>query len=445
MKNITLYKKFLIVNILIIVICALGGAWISKQIMHQMIADKKFFPLSTLISNHLIEDENHETKSLTQREAIRSILEAPTFPANIWVFDNQLKIKYSNFNNPLPQISPDHLKTIKDMKELGFREGIVAFKDKNRFLYYKARMTTRIRPHMIWIGTTLISMTLAMSLFAIFIFYHFRKNATMANKVIGELKKGNLNARFPIKKLDELGLVMTSFNSMADEIERLVEELRHADTIRINLLQELAHDLRTPVSSLKTMLETITAKWNDKDEKTEEIKKNFIELSLEEVNYFARLVEDLLFLGRVSEPKYDLKTESISMKSLLERECDLVDTQFPHIQISIKGDDFSILGDSHLLGRLIRNALFNASSYTKDKISISLFNNSIEIIDNGSGFSKEALDNFGEKKFSRIMDINKLSVGLGSVIMKRIVEIHNGKIQVKNSSQSGAIIKIILG
>jgi signal transduction histidine kinase len=439
LKQLSLYKKIIAANILIIMICVIGGALISRQIMMMMASNSNILKFPQVIAKQLIDESDNQTG---KTDAMKSIVEDETFPATLWVFDDKLDVKYSNTKEPLPKFLSSQLNKMTGSVELGFRKGIIAYKDINRFLYYKDRLHHKIKPHVVWIGTMLVSITFGMSILAMLIFYYFRRNYSTANHVITELKEGNLKARFPVKKLDEVGLVMTSFNSMADEVERLVNELKHADTVRTNLLQELAHDLRTPVSSLKMMLETVSTKWDDKDLKTEEIKNKFIDLSLQEVNYFARLVEDLLFLGRVSEPKYNLKTETLSVTSLINSEIDLVSSRFQSIDFNHTGDDFSILGDSHLLGRLTRNALLNASSYAKDKIEVSTKDNSIIIEDNGPGFSDEILQSFGERKYSRIMETDKLSVGLGSVIMKRITEIHNGTIQVSNSVSGGAIVKI---
>ena len=104
--------------------------------------------------------------------------------------------------------------------------------------------------------TTTITMVVTVLVgigFALFlIFRSLREHVETADRVISELQRGNLKARFPIKKNDEIGRAMERFNQMADQIEQLVERLRSAEASRNFLLQELTHDLRTPVGCIHT-------------------------------------------------------------------------------------------------------------------------------------------------------------------------------------------------
>ena len=109
-------------------------------------------------------------------------------------------------------------------------------------------------------------------------------------------EKGNLKARFPIVRMDEIGQTMLRFNHMADEIEHLVERMKTVEASRASLLQELAHDLRTPVASLKNLIETVATKDASMQPA---LRVELMELALSECEYFERLVEDLLVIAQV--------------------------------------------------------------------------------------------------------------------------------------------------
>jgi signal transduction histidine kinase len=299
-------------------------------------------------------------------------------------------------------------------------------------------------PHMFWFAfaSLFFSVLLASALSFLLMFSDMRAKAKLVDGVIDELQRGNLKARFPIGKLDETGQTMLRFNRMADEIELLVERLNLSQQSRMTLLQELAHDLRTPVASLHSLLETLSEKSRTL---TPELSSELSTLSLREVDYLARLVEDLLFLARAGEPRYQATQEKLDLTALLEGEIESASALYSSrhgksLQVektfSIPSSEF--LGDSHLLKRLFRNGLDNAFSFARAKISVSLSLSEerieVRIRDDGPGIATEALKTFGTRKLSRLQSPNagRLSVGLGSVIMKTIAELHRGDVEIRN-------------
>jgi signal transduction histidine kinase len=273
-----------------------------------------------------------------------------------------------------------------------------------------------------------------------------KRQVKLADGVISQLQHGNLKARFPILRKDEFGQAMKRFNVMADEIEKLVEHLHSVEQARTKLLQELAHDLRTPMASLKNLLETLNLKGKQVNP---EIQKEFLELSLKEVEYFERLVEDLLFMAQVNEPKYQSQTESLIIIDILDEEAEdcvfrlkeQIDGKTIDLVKQFEVQKISISGDAHLIRRLFRNALENAFSFAHSKVKLSaeMDHNKkyviIRIEDDGPGFTKENLQSFAERKMSRKLTQGKgkrLSVGLGSVIMKAICSIHRGELHASN-------------
>ena len=289
-------------------------------------------------------------------------------------------------------------------------------------------------------------------IFSLFvIFKSLQEHVKMADWVLSELKNGNLKARFPIQKNDEIGRGMQRFNSMADEIELLVEKLRRTEQSRKQLVQELAHDIRTPVAALKGTLEIIFENKVLEKGKFEELSS----LAMKETEYIERLVQNLLLLAQVSEPNYRTIQRSVDIVSLIEEEAGALSTRFPETKLIRQFNEQAeifVAGDIHLLRRLMRNALENAFSFAATEVTIKISTEAgtvkVFVSDNGPGFSQEALENFGERRSQRRFEGGKdgrLSMGLGSVIMKTVTIEHRGKIVANNKmGESGAILMIEL-
>ncbi len=281
--------------------------------------------------------------------------------------------------------------------------------------------------------TMLCSIVAGVGFSVMFIGLYLRKKSKQAEKIISRLKSGDLKARFDLGKSDEASLLMIKFNEMADAIEGLVENLRETELARKTLLQELAHDLRTPVASLKNLQEMLIEKG---DLLTADKKKHVQEMALGEVIYFERLVEDLLFLSGVNDPKYDQSFTDVDLKSLVSQEIELVESG--EIDVLFEADEnMTIKGNEHLVRRLIKNVFSNAHRFSQKKMTVSLKSAEnaviLSVLDDGPGMSEDLIRTFGAKKFSRNIDhSNKdyISIGLGSVIMKKIMTLHEGEMEV---------------
>lgn len=274
------------------------------------------------------------------------------------------------------------------------------------------------------------------------IFYFFRDREVVALDVMARIKKGDLKARIPDTLMDEFAYTSRMFNQMADEIEALVNSLRTIESSRSSLLRELAHDLRTPIAGLKSVVETL--KYNRSrinQEKTDQL----MDLAEREVNYFGALVEDLLILGSLDEPTYNLESEPVSLTDLIEEELSTFSHRFPNIEFSLEPSEAraEVRGSFKLLRRAIRNALENASFYAATRVTVQLVERPtanggevrLWIEDDGPGFNEPSLVQFGKKRASRVVSekaLKRISVGLGSVIMKSIVERHRGTLTPSN-------------
>lgn len=310
------------------------------------------------------------------------------------------------------------------------------------------------------IGSLFLSLLIGIGVTLFVIYLLLYKKIIEADNVINELHKGNLKARFKVNRNDEFGEAMGRFNKMADEIELLVERLRETETSRTKLTQELAHDLRTPIASLKNLVDLLSTKY---DQLKPEVKAELWHLTGREVNYFELLVEELLTLSQFNDPNFDQSKSAVDLGELVKT-C-LSDQIAQTLQDDKKMDfemktevaeDFKIHGDELLLRRMIRNLVDNSASFARSKVICCLVKNQnkieITIIDDGPGLTPEQIANYGRRKSTRQIiraetKDERISIGLGTVVVRKIVEIHRGEIHVENhlgqnGNIQGAVVKI---
>lgn len=301
-------------------------------------------------------------------------------------------------------------------------------------------------PYLLIQGThTFTTAALAVFLALSISFYYLRRKSSEARKVLGRLEGGDLKARFEIKRFDEFGNLILDFNRMANEIERLVMRLRETEISRSNLLQELGHDLRTPLTSLSTAFETMK---EHHELLTNEEKSELFAMIGTDIRYFKDLLDKLTLVATIDGPHYKSSTEKINLTSLLEEE--VLSRQIAAGQalnwkfVPCDTNHPQILGDSHLITRLFRNAFDNASRYAVNSITVKVNDQKdrveILIMDDGPGLSEESLKSFGKRRERRQRkDENDFSLGLGSVIMKTIAQVHGGSVEMINILSHGQI------
>lgn len=277
------------------------------------------------------------------------------------------------------------------------------------------------------------------------VFFYLRNKSREARRVLLKMESGDLKARFQIKNFDEMGSLMLDFNRMAAEIERLVGRIKETEQARKMFFQEISHDLRTPLTSLRAAIDTMATHWEDMPESH---RKEVIQLSQMEISYFMGLLENLLFISEIDEPRYKMTTERVDIKQVLGEEIRT------HRALVIPGEskidwkleladsnlEYPVSGDLQLIRRLFKNIIDNASRFAKTTIAVSVKERDggvvVEVCDDGPGITKEQIAEFGKGSSRRVVNGSSqshISLGLGSVIIQKIIELHQGKFLIKSS------------
>jgi signal transduction histidine kinase len=377
------------------------------------------------------------------------------FKNHTWVVDENGVVTNASTPEPLPLPWKDlpHPEKIHDVGQsyelfaLGPSVTVVRLaEEKPTYLIISHKRDNRIRNRDV-VQFALIGLALAFSalISLLMTFFYLRRKSLEARSVLLKLEQGDLKARFQIKQFDEMGSLMLDFNRMAAEIERLVGRLEETEQTRRTLFQELSHDLRTPLTSLRASIDTLALHW---EEMPSSDRRQVIEVCRAESLYFMELLENLLFIAQMDEPKYKKSTDTVNLLEILESEVQIrqaheLGSNRPLSWQWIpprEGTRVTVPGDSHLIKRMIKNILENAARYAQHHIRVELAEVGSEvkvtISDDGPGMTLEQQKGFGTVRTRRVLEnenITRVSLGLGSVIIKKVLALHHGSLTLDGS------------
>jgi two-component system sensor histidine kinase VicK len=223
------------------------------------------------------------------------------------------------------------------------------------------------------------------------------------------------------------------------------------DNMRKEFVANVSHELKTPITTIKSYTETLLG--NDIDK---ELTKKFLSVIDSESDRMARLVKDLLQLSNIDYKKANWKKDEMSIVKILEdilSKLELVIKDKNHeIKLEIAENIPNIVADKDGIEQVILNIISNAIKYTDKNgiIKISAFNNDKDIIikvkDNGIGIPEldqtRIFERFYRVEKGRSRDMG--GTGLGLSIAKEILEAHNGKIYLESNTKMGTEITIKL-
>ncbi|MFA5308910.1 MAG: HAMP domain-containing sensor histidine kinase [Dehalococcoidales bacterium] len=254
------------------------------------------------------------------------------------------------------------------------------------------------------------------------------------------LSHSDLNQRVGISSGDEIGRLAQSFNTMADRLEESFNAQKR-------FVSDAAHELRTPLASMKTSVTKALG-----SEKRNDDYQKLLSFLSGRIDHMEILVNDLLFLSRVDEGRFKHDETRLHISALLNE----AEEAFRYL-LEEKGIGFSVeidhelyvKGDRKLMLQVISNLLDNAAKNTPagGTVSLRAIHKNKEVIitisDTGIGIPPEHLPHLFER-FYKALDLSGDGYGLGLAIVKSIVTSTGGNISVQSESGKGSIFTIKL-
>jgi signal transduction histidine kinase len=285
-------------------------------------------------------------------------------------------------------------------------------------------------------------------------FGYFLSNAiTQALEVlvsgVEQLSQGDFSTRVPVSGQDEVSRLATAFNQMAARLEDAVEAERALEEARRNLVAWASHDLRTPLTSMRVMLDALVDEVVDDPETI----SRYLRQSQTEIDRMSTLIDDLFELAQLDAGNLDLDFEWINLSDLVSDTLESFAARANASDLNLEGYVSPHVGlvwaAPDKLSRVMDNLTGNALRHTPKggriciRAEIKGEQVLISVEDNGSGINETDLpyifDRFyrGERSRSRNGDYATGS-GLGLAIVKGLVEAHGGEIWVDSHPGEGA-------
>ncbi len=262
---------------------------------------------------------------------------------------------------------------------------------------------------------------------------------------IQELSKGQYDKKYPEKGLYKD--VYRSLNHLSDRLKANEIERQNMEKMRGEWIQNLSHDLKTPLASIKGYGEFMADE--EYDLTGEEIKK-YSRIIQEKAEYMEKLIEDLKLTQILKKDLMPIRREEKDLVEVLRNVAiDVLNNPHYHnrkISFEPKREKIIFSFDESLLQRAFTNLIYNAIVHNDEDTEIVITIDqrdkiSVEIADNGRGISKEDLEKLFERYYrgTNTGESHKGS-GLGMAIAKQIIELHGGKITAESALGVGTRI-----
>lgn len=269
--------------------------------------------------------------------------------------------------------------------------------------------------------------------------------------IIGELHyiaQGHLEHRIPFRVNGNQQHVITSVNALVDTITQAMQEERASEKSKDELITNVSHDLRTPLTSIIGYLGLI----EDHQYQSEEDIVKYSHIAYDKAKQMKNLVEDLFEYTKVQQHGAPVNLMTVDLGQLLEQ----VGASFEleankkgmAINVTCEPSPLSITADPEKLGRLFSNLVANALKYGHGASYIHLTAKQlgekvvITVADDGEKIPAESVKHLFERFYRVESSRNKATggTGLGLAIVQSIVELHHGSVTARSDDQETAFV-----
>ena len=250
---------------------------------------------------------------------------------------------------------------------------------------------------------------------------------------------------------DEIGTLDRAFHAMAARIEAQVGELRRQDQLRREMVANISHDLRTPLTSLQGYLETLQLK---ADSLPVAERERYLDVAVRHSRKVSKLAQELFELAKLECEVVKPQTEIFALAELVQDVLQKFELSAAQRQVTMSASVDTRLpavkADIGLIERVLTNLIDNALRHTpaqgriQVEASVEDAGVRVRVLDTGSGIPADKRDLLFERPSPVSDGRGRTSGGLGLLIVKRILNLHGSSIHLEEIAGHGAVFSFAL-
>jgi two-component system sensor histidine kinase MprB len=236
---------------------------------------------------------------------------------------------------------------------------------------------------------------------------------------------GDLGRRIDAGGDDEVGRMATHFNAMLARLQASQAQQRQ-------LVADASHELRTPVTSLRTNVEVL----RDAPAIDEAERRAMLDDVVEQAEELGNLVGDLIELARDGEAP--AATEDVRLDELVDEAVVRAQRHAPGVRFTLRAEPSIVVGAPDRLGRAVNNLLDNAAQHS-DRVEVTVGRDgTVAVRDHGPGVPHEDVPHLFDRFYRGATARSRPGSGLGLAIVRQVAEAHGGSVRIESPEDGGA-------